>query len=96
MSETFFFKSGDNYQLYIQVTYTTPCYEVLAIINEGEHWREDNFEYSTEDYRAFDFTNKFDTIDEATFAEAQNRILNRIEFTRDSLRQLYTTLWTEY
>jgi len=96
MKETFFFKSGDGYQLFIQVTYTTPCYEVLTIINEGEHWREDNLEYSTEDYKSLDFINKFDIIDEMTFAEAQNKILNRIEYTRDSLRHLYTTLWTEY
>ena len=96
MKETYYFTSGLNYELYLQVTETAHCHDVITIIKNAEIWKEDKTEYNSNQYTALDFANKYHHINELQFASAQNQILQNINHTRDSLKALYHKLWTEY
>jgi hypothetical protein len=96
MKEIYYFTSGLNYELYLQVTETTHCHDVITIIKNAEIWKEDKAEYNTNQYTALDFANKYQQISELKFESAQNQILQNINHTRESLKALYYKLWTEY
>lgn len=96
MKETFYFTSGPNYELYLQVTDTTHFYDVITIIKNGDIWKEDKAEYNSTQYNALSFATKYQPISEEQFAAAQNNVLSTINQTRQSLRKSYFNLWTEY
>lgn len=96
MKEDFFYTNQGEYELFMQATYFTPGYEIITIIRNGDIWKEDKNEFTTAQYNELRLAEKYEVINEARFAEAQNKVLEQINQSRQSLKKLYFDLWTDF
>lgn len=96
MNEDYFYKKGDDYELFVQVTHFTHVHEVITVIFHNNTWREDKDLYSLNDYPNLLFPKTYEKINENRFAAAQNQILSQINTTRTGLKEHYKKLWYNF